>query len=124
MKIAIPFFNGFVNDHFGHTENYAVFTINPENKIVNRQLIKAEEGCGCKSGIADLLAREGVTIMLAGNIGAGAIHHLYTEGIEVVRGCAGPAEEVVLSYLNGKIQDGGQTCTQHAGCDEHTNLIN
>jgi len=87
-------------------------------------LIKAEEGCGCKSGIADLLAREGVTIMLAGNIGAGAIHHLYTEGIEVVRGCAGPAEEVVLSYLNGKIQDGGQTCTQHAGCDEHTNLIN
>lgn len=120
MKIAIPFQNGFVNDHFGHTENYAVFSINPENKIVDRQLIKAEEGCGCKSGIALLLAREGVTIMLAGNIGAGAINHLYTEGIEVVRGCSGPAEEAVINYLSGNIHDGGQTCTQHTGCNEHT----
>ncbi len=121
MKIAVPYQNGFVNDHFGHTESYAVFTINPENQIVNRSLIKAEEGCGCKSGIADLLAREGVTIMLAGNIGGGAIHHLYTEGIEVIRGCSGPADEVVISYLEGKISDGGKTCSQHEGCDEHKN---
>jgi predicted Fe-Mo cluster-binding NifX family protein len=119
MKIAIPYQNGFVNDHFGHSENYAVFTINPENQIVNRSLIKSEEGCGCKSGIGQLLAREGVTIMLAGNIGAGAIHHLYTEGIEVVRGCSGPADEVVMGFLEGKVSDGGKTCAQHEGCGDH-----
>ena len=119
MKIAIPFHNGFVNDHFGHTENYTVFTVNSENKIVDRKIIKAELGCGYKSGIGELLAREGVTIMLAGNIGSGAIQHLYTEGIEVIRGCSGPAEEVVVNYVNGLIIDGGQTCNQHAGCHEH-----
>lgn len=119
MKIAMPFNNGHVNEHFGHSEIFSVFTVNPDNHIVNRQLFKADEGCGCKSGIGQLLAREGVTIMLAGNIGAGAIHHLYTEGIEVIRGCAGPAEAVVTNYLNGKITDGGQTCAQHEGCGDH-----
>ncbi len=119
MKIAVPFHNGYVNDHFGHSENYAVFTINTDNQIVNRTVIKATEGCGCKSGIGQLLASEGVTIMLAGNIGAGAIHHLYTEGIEVIRGCSGPAEEVVINFLKGEINDGGQTCTQHEGCADH-----
>jgi predicted Fe-Mo cluster-binding NifX family protein len=56
--------------------------------------------------------------MLAGNIGAGAIHHLYTEGIEVIRGCTGPAEEVVINFLKGEINDGGQTCHQHEGCED------
>ncbi len=119
MKIAVPFHNGYVNDHFGHSEYYAVFTVNPDNQIVNRAIIKSEQGCGCKSGIGQILAREGVTIMLAGNIGAGAIHHLYTEGIEVIRGCAGPAEKVVIDFLNGEINDGGQTCAQHEGCGDH-----
>ena len=52
MKIAIPFHNGFVNEHFGHSEMFAIFTINTENQIINRTLIKTGEGCGCKSGIA------------------------------------------------------------------------
>ena len=119
MKIAIPFHNGYVNEHFGHSENFAVFTVNPDNQIVDRTVIKADEGCGCKSGIGAVLASEGVTLMLAGNIGGGAIHHLYTEGIEVIRGCSGPAEDVIIDYLNGAVTDGGQTCEQHAGCDSH-----
>ncbi len=118
MKIAVPYHNGFISGHFGHTEQFAIFTINPENKIIDRTLVKADEGCGCKSGIADKLARSGVTTMLAGNIGAGAIHHLYTEGIEVVRGCNGPAEDVVLSYLDGGISDGGEVCQAHEGCHD------
>lgn len=119
MKIAVPFHNGFVNEHFGHSENYAVFTISPEKEIIQRGMIKADEGCGCKSGIADILSKEGVTLMLAGNIGGGAIHHLNSTGIDVVRGCSGPAEDVVMSYLKGDVSDGGQTCTQHQRCEDH-----
>lgn len=119
MKIAVPIHNGFVNEHFGHTENYAIFTINPDNQIIDRQLIKADEGCGCKSGIADLLARSGVTLMLAGNIGAGAVHHLYNEGIDVVRGCTGNAESAVIEFLKGEIIDTGTTCQHHGNCGDH-----
>ena len=117
MNIAVPFHNGYVNEHFGHSDQFAVYTIDQNNQIINRDLITADEGCACKSEIGALLAREGVTIMLVGNIGAGAIHHLYTEGIEIVRGCAGKAEEAVNLYLKGELRDGGQTCTEHHGHD-------
>jgi predicted Fe-Mo cluster-binding NifX family protein len=119
MKIAVPFHHGYVNEHFGHSESYAIFTISADLQIETRGLVRAEEGCGCKSGIADVLAREGVTLMLAGNIGGGAINHLQSRGIDVVRGCAGEAEEVVIQYLKGEVTDGGQTCNHHQGCEDH-----
>ncbi len=119
MKIAVPYQNGYVSDHFGHTENYSVFSVNESNTVVNRTLLRGMEGCGCRSGIAGILAREGVTVMLAGNIGAGAIRHLYEEGISVVRGCSGPVDRVVDGYLRGEVTDGGETCHQHEGCHDH-----
>ncbi len=118
MKIAVPVHNGFVNDHFGHAENYSVFSVSPDNRIIHTEIIQSNPGCGCKSGIAEVLANHGVTIMLAGNIGGGAIQHLYTSGIEVVRGCTGPAEAVVEAYLQGTIINNNQTCHQHEGCDD------
>ena len=118
MKIAVPVHNGFVNDHFGHSDTYSVFSLSHENKIIHTEIVKANEGCGCRSGIAEVLASRGVTIMLAGNIGAGAILHLYTNGIEVVRGCSGLVEDVVTEYLQGNITDNNQTCHQHEGCDD------
>lgn len=122
MKIAIPVREGQVDEHFGHAEKYSIVTISPANKIIKNEIIEATQGCGCRSGIAETLATEGVTVMLAGNIGAGAINHLYTSGIDVVRGCAGNIEDVVYSFLNGNIQDNNQVCHQHEGCDhEHNN---
>jgi predicted Fe-Mo cluster-binding NifX family protein len=117
MKIAVPVHNGFVNDHFGHSDTYAVFSVSQENKIIHTENIKTNEGCGCRSGIAEVLAAKGVTIMLAGNIGGGAIQHLFNNGIEVVRGCSGLAGDVVIEYLQGNITDNNQTCHQHEGCD-------
>lgn len=121
MKIALPIHNGYLNDHFGHSEHYAVYTISPEKEIVKQDMVSVDQGCGCKSGIAAELATMGVTLLLAGNIGAGAIHHLNNHGITVVRGCTGPALEVVDSYLKGALTDNGQTCSHHSetGCHGH-----
>jgi len=57
--------------------------------------------------------------MLAGNIGEGAIHHLYTDGIEVIRGCKGPAKELITAYLKGEVKDNNEVCHNHEGCDSH-----
>lgn len=119
MKIAVPIHNGYLNDHFGHSEHYAVYTISPEKEIVKQDMISTDQGCGCKSGIAAELATMGVTLLLAGNIGAGAIHHLNNYGITVVRGCMGPVHEVIDSYLRGEIIDNEQTCDHHEGCGHH-----
>lgn len=119
MKIALPVHNGLINEHFGHSENFTVYTISTENTIESKAPVTSD-GCGCHSGIAEILAGQGVSIMLAGNIGGGAINHLHEFGIEVVRGCYGQADQVVAEYLKGAIIDNEQTCTAHEnGCHDH-----
>jgi predicted Fe-Mo cluster-binding NifX family protein len=119
MKIALPVFNGFINEHFGHSEDFTIYTISLEN-VIESEIPVVAEGCGCHSGIAEILAGQGVSIMLAGNIGAGAIHHLNAHGIDVVRGCYGQADQVVAEFLKGTIIDNEQTCTAHErGCHDH-----
>jgi predicted Fe-Mo cluster-binding NifX family protein len=113
-KIAVPVTNNDkIDDHFGHCEFYNVFTISENNQIVEKETIKSEQGCGCKSNIASVLASQGVTVMLAGGIGGGAINVLNSAGIEVVRGCSGNPENVVKQYIDGLISDSGESCQQH-----------
>jgi len=124
MKIAVPVTsNNQVDDHFGHCEFYSVFTISEKNEIIHVNTIPSVQGCGCKSNIAGTLAADGVTIMLAGGIGGGAINVLYNSGIDVIRGCSGDATEVVKSFVSGTITDSGESCHQHeahqAGGDGH-----
>jgi len=114
MKIAVPVKkDGQVDNHFGHCEFYNVFTVSEENKIVDTQILKSPRGCGCKSDIAQVLAANGVSIMLAGGIGNGAINVLENAGINVVRGCSGNVAEVVNQYVAGSIIDSGLSCQSH-----------
>ena len=88
MKIAVPTRNGNVDDHFGHCEAYTVFTISGDKKIENTEMLPSPQGCGCKSNIASVLKEKGVSIMLAGNMGAGALNVLKNHGMQVFRGCS------------------------------------
>jgi predicted Fe-Mo cluster-binding NifX family protein len=113
-KIAIPVTkSNQVDDHFGHCEFYGVYTISENNEIVDVQTIKSEQGCGCKSNIAEVLSGKGVTTMLAGGIGGGAINVLNYWGIQVIRGCSGNAVDIVKQFVEGKISDSGESCLNH-----------
>jgi predicted Fe-Mo cluster-binding NifX family protein len=114
MKIAIPVTKeNQIDGHFGHCESYGVFTISEKKEITNIKSVESPQGCGCKSDIASVLASDGVTVMLAGGIGGGAINVLNNSGIEVIRGCSGDATEVVKLYLSGLVEDSGSSCHQH-----------
>lgn len=113
MKIAVPTRGNIVDDHFGHCEAYSVFTIDNNKNIENAELYPSPQECGCKSNIASLLQEEGVTVMLAGNMGAGALNVLTGHGIKVYRGCSGNASKVVQDFLDGKITDSGEGCDHH-----------
>lgn len=113
-KIAVPVTSdNQIDDHFGHCEYYSVFTISENNEVTKTELIKSQQGCGCKSNIASVLADDGVTVMLAGGIGGGAINVLNNAGIEVVRGCSGKPNDVVKLYLAGLVTDSGESCKSH-----------
>ena len=117
MKIALPTRDGHIDDHFGHCHHYTIYTV--ENKeILAVEKLPSPEGCGCKSGIAADLQQMGVEVMLAGNMGEGALNKLAAHGIKVIRGCKGDIETVIRSYLTGFILDSGISCSHHE-CGEH-----
>lgn len=103
MKIAIPSKDNFVDDHFGHCQYYTVFTLDRDKNIEAKAILASPAGCGCKTDIASILAEMGVSVLLAGNMGEGAINKLTGAGLEVFRGYSGPVEEVLESYLNGNL---------------------
>lgn len=113
MKVAIPTYSGNVDDHFGHCEYFQVFTTNDNKEIIHEELISSPNGCGCKSNIVEKLSSIGVKVMLAGNIGGGAINKLNENGIAVVRGCSGNVKNVLNDWLSGKIKDSGESCKEH-----------
>lgn len=118
-KIALPTRNGMIDDHFGHCEFYTILTVDDQNKIVMSETIPSPQGCGCKSNIAYKLQEDGVTVMLAGNMGQGALNKLSSCNIQVIRGCKGTVTEVAEAYLAGKIQDSGMGCAGHHHDADH-----
>jgi predicted Fe-Mo cluster-binding NifX family protein len=113
MKIAVPTRDNNVDEHFGHCEYYTIFTVN-ENKVIEKsEILPSPQGCGCKSNIAGVLQQTGVKVMLAGNMGTGALNVLNGHGIQVYRGAAGDVHKLVEAFLNGNIQDSGEGCHHH-----------
>lgn len=113
MKIALPTQNGMIDSHFGHCEYFTVFTLDDSRKIVSEETVQSPVGCGCKSNIAGTLAQMGVKVMLAGNMGDGAVNVLGSTGIKVVRGCSGNVRTVADSWLSGAVFDSGIGCQHH-----------
>lgn len=113
MKLALPTQGNLVDEHFGHCQEFTVYTIDENKNIAKKESVPSPDGCGCKSNIASVLAEMGVTLVLAGNMGQGAVNALNASGITVVRGCSGNIETVTKDWLAGKIQDNVQVCSGH-----------
>ena len=119
MKIAVPSSSSNVDAHFGHCEYFTVFTTNEKNEIVAEEKVMSPAGCGCKSNIVHTLSQMGVSVMLAGNMGEGAVNVLNSQGIRVLRGCSGNVKTVTEQWLAGTLKDSGIACHAHEhGCHE------
>lgn len=119
MKIALPTRENQIDAHFGHCEFFTVMTLDGK-VVVETERVDSPAGCGCKSNIAHVLAEKGVKLMLAGNMGDGAVRVLNHVGIDVVRGCAGDVREVVEAWIAGNVQDNGEGCHAHDhNCQGH-----
>jgi len=119
-KIAIPITkNNKIADHFGRCKFYEIYTFSDKNEIEDLKLLESDGKCGCKSNIVSVLKKEGVSFMLAGNIGDGAMAKLVTADIGVIRGCSGNSADVILEFLEGKITDSGSSCSHHNHKKKH-----
>ncbi len=112
MKIAVPSRNGQVDEHFGHCKEFLVYRYE-DGRLVAEPTIASGDSCGCKSGIASELARAGVTNLVAGNMGEGALRVLGANGIVVTRGATGDAAAAALAFAQGSLADSGVGCASH-----------
>ncbi len=117
MKIALPARDGIIDGHFGHCDYFCVVSVD-DGKIVDEKRVDPPAGCGCKSNIVSILAEMGVTVMLAGNMGQGAVNVLGNQGIKVYRGCSGGLTDAVEQWLAGNVVDSGENCSDHHSCQD------
>ncbi len=112
--IAVPTrTNRTVDDHFGHCAQFTLFSADDQLAVQEIGVVLSPSGCGCKSNIASILKQKGVSILLAGNMGDGALSVLNRHGIQVHRGCSGDASSAVAAFLAGQWKDSGSGCSAH-----------
>ena len=121
MKIAVPFSNGEVFQHFGHTETFKLYEIE-DGMVASIDIVDAN-GSG-HDALAGLLADLSVNVLLCGGIGDGAQTALTGAGIEICSGAKGDADDAVNAYLRGELQSAGVNCDHHdhedgEGCGSH-----
>ncbi len=123
MKIAVTCENNEVFQHFGHTPEFAVFTVEGETILTKELLPCGDTGHGALAG---LLRAGGVDLLICGGIGGGAQTALAEAGIDLVGGASGNVDEVVAAYLSGVLAVRGDfRCHHHHheeghGCGSHS----
>ena len=81
MKIAIPYENGQVFQHFGHSAQFKLYTAE-EGRITGAEVVSTDgQGHGALVGF---LVRSGVNVLLCGGIGAGNVTKLCNQTIVAV----------------------------------------
>ena len=111
MRIAIPYENGKVFQHFGHTEQFKFYDVEDGNVIASNVVDTNGRGHGA---LANLLGIVEVSVVICGGIGMGAQLALAAEGIEVFGGVEGDADKAVEDLLAGKLE-----YDPHAQCSHH-----
>ena len=111
MRIAIPFYEGLIFQHFGHARQFKIYEI--ENHQVLMEMIVEPEGSGHEA-VAALLRSMDVRVVICGNIGEGAMQALNAAGIVFYGGVTGEADGAITALLGGALAyDPNIKCTHH-----------
>ena len=111
MKIAVTYENGEIFGHFGHAEQFKIYTIE-NNKVISSEVVNTN-GSG-HGALAGLLSALNVDVLICGGIGGGAQMALAQAGIKLFGGVQGNADKAVEDFL-------AQTLNYDpdAKCDHH-----
>ena len=112
MRIAIPFYQGLIFQHFGHAPQFKIYEI--ENHQVLMEMIVEVEDKGHDS-VTALLRSLDVRVVICGNIGEGAMQALQSAGIVFYGGVTGDADAAITALIQGGLKyDPNVKCTAHA----------
>ena len=108
MKLAVAKQGDVVSEHFGQCEGFMLFVIE-DGEIKSEEFVESPEH---RPGvIPEFLASVGVTDVIAGGMGGGAVNIFNSKGINVFTGIAGPIRAVAEEFAKGNIESSGSICS-------------
>ena len=111
MKIAVPYENGQVFQHFGHSGQFKIYDVEDGRIAAERIAVPAKSGHGALAGFLSGLE---VDTLICGGIGAGAQEALAQAGIRLYGGVTGGADEAVRALLAGTLDYSAEVrCGRH-----------
>ncbi|WP_458862554.1 NifB/NifX family molybdenum-iron cluster-binding protein [Acidaminobacterium chupaoyuni] len=119
MKIAVTTQENNVSGHFGHCENFRLFEIENNAVVSEENLANPGHTCGA---LPRFLKEQGVSVVISGGMGSGAMQHCKEQGLEIIVGAQGDIRQAVDAYLNGTLKTTHAVCSGHhheGGCGDH-----
>jgi len=123
MKICIPTLgsnglNDHVGEHFGRVPTYTIIDLDTnEVKVIPN----TSDHMGGQGYPPEIMAKEGVNIMLCRGLGRRAIQMFDELGIDVYIGAFGMVKDVIEDFKKGAFEKANMSdaCGQHAFRDQH-----
>lgn len=123
MKVCIPTMgdrglDDVVGEHFGRVPTYTIVDLETnEVKVIPN----TSEHMGGVGYPPELMAREGVNILLCRGLGQRAISMFVETDIDVYIGASGTVKDAITAYQQGRLQKAGigDACGRHAFRDQH-----
>ena len=111
MRIAVPFENGEIFQHFGHTECFKLYDVEG-GTVTETGLLRS--GASGHGALAGLLKEARVDVLICGGIGMGAQMALQEEGIRHCAGVTGSCDEAVRALADGTLKSSSEAnCSHH-----------
>ena len=120
MRIAIPYENGNIFQHFGRSEAFKFYDV--DGGAVTAAAVVSTNGSG-HGALAGFVVAHHADAVICGGIGGGAQMALAQAGIRLCGGITGDANSAAAAYLAGTLVfDPNARCTHHEeghSCGSH-----
>lgn len=100
MKIAVPYENGQVFQHFGKAAQFKIYEA-IDDEIISQEVVDTH-GSGHKA-MLDLMKEKQINVLICGGVGVAAVGGLLDAGIQILGGAEGSADDQVADFLGGKL---------------------
>ena len=123
MKICIPTMgegglDDIVGEHFGRVPTYTIVNLETDEVKVVPNI---SHHMGGQGDPPQIMAREGVNVMICQGLGRRAINMFEDLGITVYIGASGTVRDAVNTFKQGNLQKASESdaCGKHAFRDRH-----
>ena len=118
MKIAVPYEDGKIFQHFGKAKEVKIYTVESGKVVAAHLAVHDGEG---HEAMAELLKKLGADVVICGNIGECAQKAVREAGMELYGGVIARADDSVNAFLtNNLAYDPEAGCSGLGGDEPHT----